>query len=354
MARIRIGVVGCGGIAQVQHLPNLAARPDDFEIAVLCDRSARLASSVAEDFHVSRHVTDYRDLLAADVDAVLLCHGDPKTEIAVASLEAGVHTFIEKPMCYTLADADAIIDAARTSNRIAQMGYMKVYDPAFELAQREVSALDSIRFIQANHMHTANAHYLRQFRLRQADDLPERPKQRTPPGPRTPLGEIPPHVERAFFVATGSMIHDIYGLRLLFGLPERVVSTEIWNGGQGITTILEYGMGARCALTWVESPDVRAFKETVEVYADDRRITLSYPTGYARGILSTVTIHGVDADDRAYTSEPAIEWEGAFMRELRHFHACIVDGETCRTPVDAARDDVALLIDIVRRHVDPS
>jgi predicted dehydrogenase len=95
MGRIKIGVVGCGAIAQVHHLPNLAMLQELFEVTVVCDISPSLAAAVATRFHVPDHVTDYCELLAADVDAVLLCHGDPKTEAALATLEAGKHLFIE-------------------------------------------------------------------------------------------------------------------------------------------------------------------------------------------------------------------------------------------------------------------
>src|SRR5881275_1915528 len=84
MATTRLGVVGCGAIAQVQHLPNLAALRDEFDVAIVCDRSPALAEYIAATFHVPRHVTDYRELLESDVEAVLLCHTDPKTEVAVA------------------------------------------------------------------------------------------------------------------------------------------------------------------------------------------------------------------------------------------------------------------------------
>ena len=71
-------------------------------------RSGAAAEYVAETFNIPRYVTDYRDLLASDVDAVLLCHSDPKTRVAVAAFNAGKHVFIEKPICFSIQEADAI------------------------------------------------------------------------------------------------------------------------------------------------------------------------------------------------------------------------------------------------------
>ena len=93
------------------------------------------------------------------------------------------------------------------------------------------------------------------------------------------------------------------------------------------------------------------FAEILEVYGDNRGVVLSYPTGFSRGILSTLTVKGVDENGRAFTTHPEIEWENPFRRELTHFHRCITDGDKCRTPVVDARQDVALIIDIVQRYL---
>ena len=173
MSRVRIGVVGCGAIAQVQHLPFLAELSEEFEVAAVCDASPSQAAYAARQFHVERHFTDYRDLLASDVDAVLLCHSDPKTEAVIASVDAGKHAFVEKPICYSLQEADAIIEAAARSGKVVQAGYTKLFEPAYELAQREVAGIDDVRFVQVNHLHPNNDLHVRQFRTRRFDDLPE-------------------------------------------------------------------------------------------------------------------------------------------------------------------------------------
>lgn len=351
---IRLGVVGCGSIAQVQHLPNLATLREAFEVTIVCDRSPSLVEAVAKTFHVSNYVTDYRQLLASDVEAVLLCHTDPKTEVAVATFNAGKHVFVEKPLCYSLQEADAIIAAAKRSGKVGQVGYMKVYDPAFELAQREVQLMNDTRFVQVNHLHLDNSLHLSQFSIQRFDDIPasaiDEVNAARGVAVLDAIGKVAPDVERAFFTLSGSMIHDLYGLRVMLGVPSVVVSTEIWNNGRAITTMLEYSNGARCVATWVDLQNLWDFKETLEIYGDNKRVIVSYPTGFARGILSTVTIQGIDEDGTTYRKEPAVAWESAFRRELRYFHKCITQGAPTRTSVESARDDIALIIDIIKSY----
>jgi len=355
MKRVKIGVVGCGAIAQVHHLPNLMELQDLFEVTIVCDISAAAAAHVAERFHVPEYVTDYRALLDSEVEAVLLCQSDPKTAVAVATFEAGKHLFIEKPMCFSLQEADAIIAANQQAGTVGQVGYMKVYDPAYELAKQEVASMETIRFVQVNHLHPDNALHTRQFHVERFDDIPAEAMAATRAAREAAraeaIGQVPAHVAGAFHLLAGSMIHDLYGLRVMLGVPSEVVSTEIWQDGRAVTTTLAYPNGARCVASWVDLSDLWDFKETLEVYGDDKRVLVSYPTGFSRGILSTVTIQGVDEAGVSYRKEPAIDWESAFSRELRHFHACIVEGTSCRTSVASARDDIGLIIDIVKRYL---
>ena len=351
MKPVHLGIIGCGAITQVHHLPNLAGLQEEFEVTVVCDISPSLAKFVARTYHVPDHGTEYRQLLASDVEAVMLCHTDPKTEVAIAAFEAGKHVFIEKPICFSLQEADAIIDAARRSGKVGLVGYMKVYDPAFERAKREVDGMDSIRFVQVNHLHPDNALHLHQFRIRRFDDIPQSAHDavRTARGETLleAIGDVPEDVKNTFLLLAGSMIHDIYGLRVMLGGPSAVVSTEIWNGGRAVTIVLEYPNGARGVITWVDLPDLWDFKETLEIYGDDRRVIVSYPTGFARGILSTVTVQGIDAEGTTFRKEPQIAWESPFVREVRHFHECITSGTPPRTSVESARDDIALIIDMI-------
>lgn len=358
MGRVQIGVIGCGAIAQVHHLPNLKQLHREFEVLVVCDLSRGAAAAAAKRFQIPQFVTDWTELLDSDVEAVLLCHGDPKTEVALAAFEAGKHVFIEKPVCFSLQEIDAMLTAQKRAGKVAQAGYMKVHDPAFQLAKREVDNMESYRFVQINHLHPNNRLHLSQFDVERFDDVP--PDAFAPAhaaresARKEAIGDVSPEAERAFFLLSGSMIHDIYSLRVMLGPPSEVISAEVWSNGQGVNIVLGFPNGARCIATWVDLPDLWDFKETLEIYGDNKRVLVSYPTGFSRGILSEVIVHGIDADGTTYSKTPAIEWESAFVRELRHFHACITERIPCCTSLESARQDIELIINIVKCYVNRS
>jgi predicted dehydrogenase len=355
MERIKIGIIGCGAIAQVHHLPNLAELPELFEVTAVCDISPRTAAYVAQRYHVPRFYTDYRELLATDIDVALLCQSDPKTEVAVATLEAGKHLFIEKPMCFSLAEAERIIAARQRSGKVGQVGYMKVFDPAYEYARREVEAMSQIWFVQVNHLHPDNALHVGQFHVERFDDVPpaagEQLRAARAAALHEAIGEVPAPVARAFHLMAGSMIHDIYGMRVMVGVPSQVVNVEFWRDGRAVTVTLAYPGGARAVASWVDLSNLWDFRETLEVYGDDKRVLIAYPTGFARGLLSEVVVQGVDERGTTYRKEPALAWESAFKRELRHLHDCIVRGTPCRATVESARDDIALIIAITKHYL---
>lgn len=355
MSRVRIGVVGCGAIAQIQHLPHLKELRDRFDLVAVCDVSRRLVEFIGEQYTVPHRFTDYRELLAANVDAVLLCFADPKTEVAVATLRAGKHVFIEKPMCFSVQEADRIIDAARASGTTLMVGYMKQHDPGYRYAVEQVRQIPDIRFIQVNHLHPNNSLHLNEFTLYRFDDVPEEAIQHTrelrDAAVREAIGEVSDGVRRVFFHLSGSMIHDISSLRGMFGPPARVVSAEAWRDGGCITIVLEYDGDTRCVATWADLPELWDFHETLEVYGGAQRVSIRFPTGFARGIPSPVIVQGMEADGIPWKKEVIVNTQNSFKLELIHFHECITNGTPPLTDGVGARHDAALVREIVQTYL---
>ena len=126
MGLLKIGIIGCGAIAQIQHLPHLKLRDDIFEIRALCDLSTNLLNALGEQFNVpaERQFTDYRRLVESDVDAVIVCPAGSHAPATIAAARAGKHVFVEKPMCHTVREAEEMVAAARQSGVVLQVGYM--------------------------------------------------------------------------------------------------------------------------------------------------------------------------------------------------------------------------------------
>ena len=90
-------------------------------------RSARATGSPACTQTTARCSTQ------AALDAIVVCSpAGTHAEVVLAALDAGLHVFVEKPMCITLADADAIVAARDRAGQVVQVGTMKRYDPAVE------------------------------------------------------------------------------------------------------------------------------------------------------------------------------------------------------------------------------
>src|SRR5262252_2191048 len=116
------------------HIPNLAARPDLFQVIGLAEPSETVRTALGARYGINGLHTDYRALLdAGGLDAVLIASpAGTHADVVLAALDAGLHVFVEKPMCITLADADAIVAARDRAGKVVQVGTMKRYDPAVE------------------------------------------------------------------------------------------------------------------------------------------------------------------------------------------------------------------------------
>lgn len=127
MSKLRIGVVGAGGITGA-HLPHLQQRSDAVELVGVADVNAEAAAALAQKYSIPFQTTDHRELLPR-IDAILVCiptslHHD----VVLAALEAKVAVFCEKPFTRTLADAEALIQAEAAAGVPLQVGFVRRFD----------------------------------------------------------------------------------------------------------------------------------------------------------------------------------------------------------------------------------
>ena len=123
---IKIGIIGCGGIANGKHMPALA-KVADAEMVAFCDIIPERAEYAAKEFGrpEAKVYTDYKELLKdPTIDVVHVCTPNRSHSfITVDALEAGKHVMCEKPMAINSAEAQKMIDAAKRTGKKLSIGY---------------------------------------------------------------------------------------------------------------------------------------------------------------------------------------------------------------------------------------
>ena len=156
MEKLRIGIIGCGGIANGKHMPALKKFADKAEMVAFCDIIPERAEQAAKDYGTpeAKVYADYHKLLEdKSIDVIHVCTPNRShSEITVAALEAGKHVMCEKPMAKTAADARLMLDAAKRTGKKLTIGYQNRCNPRCLLLKRacDEGELGEIYFAKAH------------------------------------------------------------------------------------------------------------------------------------------------------------------------------------------------------------
>ena len=131
MDKLRIGIIGCGGIANGKHMPALS-KLKDVEMVAFCDIVEERAQKAAKEYGAegAQVFTDYRELLKLDLDVVnVLTPNKSHSPITVDALEAGKHVMCEKPMAINTEEAMKMVEAAKRTGKKLTIGYQNRFRP---------------------------------------------------------------------------------------------------------------------------------------------------------------------------------------------------------------------------------
>ena len=150
----RVGIIGCGGIANGKHMPALK-RVVDCEMVAFCDVIEVRAKKAAQDFGAegAKVYTDYKELLKdGTIDVVHVCTPNRSHSfITVDALEAGKHVMCEKPMAINSAEAKKMLDAAKRTGKLLSIGYQSRFraDSRYLKAEAEAGTFGDIYYAKA-------------------------------------------------------------------------------------------------------------------------------------------------------------------------------------------------------------
>lgn len=350
MARLRVGVIGCGGVAQAMWLPNLRQLDEQFELAALCDLSVGLTESLGDYYNVTLRFQDYRDLVRQDLDVVIVLTPGSHCAAAIAAMEAGKHVIVEKPMCFTLREADEMIAASERTGRRLMVAYMKRYDPGYRYGADLVRSMRELRYIQINVLHPSEPQYFAHHRVKRFNDVPaatlEGLQREADQLAIEAVGPISPRLRFLYLdVFLGSMIHDVNALRGILGAPYQCLFTTLWPDDvtyPTITSVLAYEGGPRVVFTWSYLSDLRDYFEELAFMGEESRVRIQFPSPFLKHFPTPVEVQGMEegAETRKRVN---VSYAEAFIEELLHFHDCVSRDEAPLTNAQEGKADIAFL-----------
>ena len=141
--KIRCGIVGYGPVFDWGHMHGrwLQAVPE-MQLVSICDRDADCATKAARDFPGVAIHRDLVEMLAReDLDLVsIVTPHNTHARLAAQCLQAGKHVVVEKPMCVTIAEAEAMVEAARQAGRTLAVYHNRRHDGNVRLIRELVSS----------------------------------------------------------------------------------------------------------------------------------------------------------------------------------------------------------------------
>lgn len=310
---VRLGVVGCGGIAQLAHIPSLK-RLEGVELVAVCDKYLEVARRVAARYGVPRYYVSYEEMFRRErLDGVVntTWHAAHR-EITVAAAEAGIHVFVEKPMAVTLEECREMVEACRRYGVKLMVGFMKRFDPSLKWVREEVLSGALGRVFSVNSWYRdsrMHPEYVKAF-----IGALIRP-------PEYPATAYAPTGDKHLDMLLAHGVHHADLLRWVGGEVASVVSRyrEAPSGDYVSTSILKFRSGA---LGFFQLCGVIAgdWDEGLAIFGDEGTARVEIPFPYFKWRSRAVVFRGGEYISKAFP------YRDMYLEELRHFVRCIEEG----------------------------
>jgi predicted dehydrogenase len=344
MERLRVGIVGCGEVAQIIHLPSLYRLVDRFQVTALCDVSQQVLDGVGDRWSVTKRFLRYQDLLdQPDVDVVLVASPHAyHTPVTLAGLDAGKHVLVEKPMSLSLAEADAVIAAQQQSGLVVQVGTMRRYAPAFLQACRTVAEWDEIHLARVHDVIGHNRLIIEKTsRVIRGNDIPpsvvEEGRALEQAGVKAAIGDAPADLRMAYMLMLGLSSHDLSAMRELLGMPKGVLQASQRRGGIYQTATFDYGSYVCQFDTGVDF--IPRFDCFLEVYTTDKVLRVQYDTPYVVNLPIRLILTEANGENGVIQQEIHPSWGDAFVLEWEAFYDSVMNRQIPKTsPADFRLD----------------
>lgn len=353
---MQFGVIGCGRIAQIMHLPHLDELPG-ISIEAIADPAANIRETIGDKYRVPARYSDglvLVDELADELDGIVVATPpQAHREVGVAALEADLNILIEKPLALTEGDADALVAAANTSDAVAMVGYMKRHDPTYLRLQEMISTLDEINrivgtLVLGQHDEIIDEIYDLTSAELDEEFLEESDRTRFEQA-ATAIGSEDPGLTSYYQSHLGASCHDLNALRGLFGDIDRIDHVDLHADHDVLQAYLVFEDGRRCVFTSSFNKR-KEWEEFIRVETSEKTLTLEFSNPYVKN--DPFELHVKRGRDELGDRTIRASYEESFKCEMERFIDSIRGEAEVRTTFEEGRNDVTTFIQLFRRYID--
>ena len=350
---VRVGIIGCGEVSQVIHIPTLSHLSALYRITYLCDVSDNALEHSRGKIIGNSPVKTTREpaelCSSPDVDVVLVVNSDEyHAEHAVLGLEYNKTVFVEKPMALNERDVDRIIQAEKKSQGTVMVGYMRRYAAGFTDALKEIGGLDKILYARVRDIIGPNSIFVSQsgtfpkrytdFRIEDIKEKDAKTAEMLEQGLTKDIGiPVNQDTSRMWRLLGGLGSHDLSVMREALGMPTSVLGASLgfpfWN------VLFQYP--GFCVSYESGIDNVPRFDAHLEIYSMAKSIHVQYDTPYVKGL--PVTMHIRENDNGAYRETTVRRtYEDPYTLEMKALYELVMKGTPVKTTAEEAAQDLRI------------
>jgi predicted dehydrogenase len=334
--RLRIGVLGCGPIAQIAHF-DACRKSRNAELYAICDTAEDLLARMAATHGPRTTYQRYEQMLAdPQVDAVIIATSDQfHVPLSLQAIAAGKHVLVEKPLGTTIEECETLRAAVTASGLVLQVGHNRRFDPGIAFAQKFIG--DEL----GQHMGLKYWYYDSTYRYTMTDNL--QPLVVHSASARKPPGKPKENKRRYFLLTHGSHLLD--SARFLGGEIASVRARLLERFGAFCWFIdLDFADGSlgHLDLTIAVGGD---FEEGFQIYGEHGSVTgkVHLPWFHKSSIVECFS-----TKDRQYR-RPLGEDAYTYKLQIESFASVILDGAPMQgADVDDGMASLRALVAIAR------